>query len=212
AIARPTNPTKLRDQAKWEVPALHWADLSHEDYGVSLLNDCKYGYDAQPNQLRLTLLRGATWPDPEADRGQHQFTYALYPHPGNWQTAQTVRHGYELNLPLQTVLLDPQRSPSHPTATLPPQSQLLNLPAENLILSAFKQSEDDPQQWILRCYECHGQPAELTLQSDLNLAIANSTNLLEQAIVSPDPAAQSATTGQISPWKIVTYKISASNH
>nr|WP_290221811.1 alpha-mannosidase [Trichocoleus desertorum] len=209
AIARPTNPTEPRDKAKWEVPTLHWADLSTEDYGVSLLNDCKYGYDAQPNQLRLTLLRGATWPDPEADRGQHQFTYALYPHIGNWQTAQTVRKGYELNLPLQTVLLDTQRSPSHSRATLPPQSQLLNLSAKNLILSAFKQSEDDPQQWILRCYECNGQPAELTLHSDLDLAIAHPVNLLEQATASLGQV-EGVATVQIAPWKITTLKIATS--
>ncbi|MBW4489599.1 MAG: alpha-mannosidase [Trichocoleus desertorum ATA4-8-CV12] len=209
AIARPTNPTEPREQAKWEVPALHWADLSSEDYGVSLLNDCKYGYDAQPNQLRLTLLRGTTWPDPEADRGQHQFTYALYPHVGNWQTAQTVRKGYELNFPLQTFLLDTQRSPAYPPATLPPQSQLLNLPAENLILSAFKQSEDDPQQWILRCYECHGQPTELTLHSDLGLAIAQPVNLLEQATASLDQDTSAVV--QIAPWKIATLQISTTS-
>ncbi len=92
------------EQAKWEVPALRWADLSADGYGVSLLNDCKYGYDSQPNQLRLTLLRSPSWPNPDADKGFHQFTYALYPHSGSWQQAHTVRRGYELNLPLQVML------------------------------------------------------------------------------------------------------------
>ncbi|HEY9661205.1 MAG TPA: glycoside hydrolase family 38 C-terminal domain-containing protein, partial [Allocoleopsis sp.] len=99
AIQRPTTPQTDRDKAKWEVPALTWADLSDAElsYGVSLLSDYKHGYDAQPNQLRLTLLRSSVWPDPGADRGKrHTFTYALYPHQGNWQAAQTVRRGYEL--------------------------------------------------------------------------------------------------------------------
>lgn len=210
AVARPTNPTEPRDKAKWEVPALHWADLGTDDYGVSLLNDCKYGYDAQPNQLRLTLLRSSTWPDPEADRGLHQFTYALYPHAGTWQTAHTVRRGYELNIPLQVVHLNELRSPQSSTATLPPTGQFLNLQSDNLILSAFKQSEDDPQQWILRCYETHGQPATLNLKSDLDLAIAHPVNLLEQAIdLHPDsPTSNSSGPIAIAPWKVVSLKIS----
>ncbi|MEP0868531.1 alpha-mannosidase [Trichocoleus desertorum AS-A10] len=207
AIARPTNPTEPRDKAKWEVPALHWADLSTNDYGVSLLNDCKYGYDAQPNQLRLTLLRGATWPDPEADCGQHQFTYALYPHAGTWQTAQTVRQGYELNIPLQAIWLETERSLNSSITTLPAEGQFLDLQSENLILSAFKQSEDHPQRWILRCYECHGQPAELRLKSDLGLAIAHPVNLLEQAI-EPENSSGTLQSTQIAPWKIATFKVS----
>lgn len=179
AIRRPTQPKTPTEQAKWEVPALRWADLSAAGYGVSLLNDSKYGYDSQPNQLRLTLLRSPNWPDPEADRGLHQFTYALYPHNGSWQQAHTVRRGYELNLPLQVMLLPAISNPT--TAQLPPIGQFLDLSAENLILMAFKQSEDDPRQWILRCYESHGETAELSLQSDLGLSVAHPVDLLERS-------------------------------
>ena len=103
AIQRSTRPETAAEKAKWEVPALRWADISNSEYGVSLLNDCKYGYDAQPNQLNLTLLRSPTWPDPDADRGIHHFTYAIYPHSNTWQSARTVHRGYELNLPLQVL-------------------------------------------------------------------------------------------------------------
>ncbi|MFP4120591.1 MAG: alpha-mannosidase [Coleofasciculus sp.] len=106
AIQRPTKPQTPAEQAKWEVPALRWADLGDETYGVSLLNDCKYGYDAQPSQLRLTLLKSPMWPHPDADRGIHHFTYALYPHAGTWQAAKTVQRGYELNFPLQVIRLE----------------------------------------------------------------------------------------------------------
>ncbi len=99
-INRQTNPQTPAEKAKWEVSALNWANLGDETSGVALLNDCKYGYDAKPNCLRLTLLRSPLWPDPAADRGIHQFTYAIYPHSGNWQTAQTSHYGYQLNIPL----------------------------------------------------------------------------------------------------------------
>jgi len=204
AIERPTEPKTAAEKAKWEVPALRWADLSADGYGVSLLNDCKYGYDSQPNQLRLTLLRSPSWPDPEADRGRHEFTYALYPHSGSWQSAQTVRRGYELNLPLQVMLFP---SASNPTSgQLPVVGSLLDLSAKNLILMAFKQSEDDPQQWILRCHECQGESAQLSLQSDLELSVAYPVDLLERPINSLETPAYRQTFS-ISPWQIATFKV-----
>ena len=177
---------------------MRWADLSCDSYGVSLLNDCKYGYDSKPNQLRLTLLRSASWPDPEADKGYHEFTYAIYPHSGNWQTAQTVRHGYELNIPLQVIQLPATSSPK--PGTLPEFGSFLNLSADNLVITAFKQSEDNPSQWILRCYECHGLVAEkVLLQSDLGLEVAQQVDILERP---------TQTNFDITPWKIANFVIS----
>ncbi len=196
-ISRPTKPTTPTQKAKWEVPALRWADLSTDDYGVSLLNDCKYGYDSKPNQLNLTLLRSASWPDPEADQGHHEFTYAIYPHSGNWQTAQTVRHGYELNIPFQVIQL-PATSSSKP-GTLPEVGSFLNLSADNLVITAFKQSEDNPSQWILRCYECHGLVAKkASLQSILGLELAQQVDILERPI---------QTSCDIMPWKIANFVV-----
>ena len=84
------------------MPAQRWADLSEGDYGVSLLNDCKYGYDIHDNVMRLTLLKSATSPDPEADQGEHAFTYSLYPHLGDWREG-TVAQAASLNVPLHAV-------------------------------------------------------------------------------------------------------------
>ncbi len=67
------------DEEKFEVCAHRWADLSEPGYGVSLLNDCKYGYDTLGHVLRLTLLRGTEYPDPHGPRPYHEFTYALLP-------------------------------------------------------------------------------------------------------------------------------------
>ncbi|NJL87378.1 MAG: hypothetical protein HC886_17590 [Leptolyngbyaceae cyanobacterium SM1_1_3] len=90
------------DQAKWEVPALRWADLSDSQGGLSILTDCKHGFDAAPSQLRLTLLKSPLWPDPASDRGQHRFTYALYPHAAGPQ--QTPQQAKALNIPLQCLV------------------------------------------------------------------------------------------------------------
>ncbi|QMS90876.1 alpha-mannosidase [Nostoc edaphicum CCNP1411] len=215
AIRRPTKPQTPAEQAKWEVPALRWADLTAEDaiqnYGVSLLNDCKYGYDSKPNQLRLTLLRSSNWPDSQADRGFHEFTYTLYPHAGSWESAHTVRRGYELNIPLQVILnpLTTQNSaltqrPVTTNSTIKGVS-FLDLSAENLILMALKPSEDNPQQLILRCYECHGETAELSLRSDLGLNLGETVDLLERSSTTEFSSGQKILT--IQPWKIASFKV-----
>ncbi|MFW9264509.1 alpha-mannosidase [Nostoc sp. CALU 546] len=223
AIRRPTKPQTPAEHAKWEVPALRWADLTAENiiqnpkskiqnsYGVSLLNDCKYGYDSKPNQLRLTLLRSSNWPDSQADRGFHEFTYTLYPHAGSWESAHTVRRGYELNIPLQVILnplttqnLALTQRPVTANSTIKGVS-FLDLSAENLILMALKPSEDGPQQLILRCYECHGETAELSLQSDLGLNLGETVDLLERSSSTEFSSGQQILT--IQPWKIASFKV-----
>jgi alpha-mannosidase len=199
-IERTTNPQNPAEEAQWEVPALHWADLTDttENYGVSLLNDCKYGYDAQPDQLRLTLLRAATWPDPQSDRGIHHFTYSIYPHQSSWQTARTVQKGYELNTNLRTVMLD-QSQPRNPVSQgLLTRSELLNLSADNLVLMALQLG--DQQNLTLRCYEALGTEAQIELRSDLDIEVGAVIDCLGQAT-----QAQPKT---IKPYKIVTYKLS----
>ncbi|MBD2208399.1 alpha-mannosidase [Nostoc linckia FACHB-104] len=232
AIRRTTKPQTPAEKAKWEVPALRWADLTEEatpenspnpnSYGVSLLNDCKYGYDSQPNQLRLTLLRSPNWPNPEADRGFHEFTYALYPHAGTWESAQTVKRGYELNIPLQVIIhpLTTQHSAT-PLATTggtpatqwllstPHTRSFLNLSADNIILMTLKQAEDDSQQFIMRCYECHGDAAKLSLQSDLGLILGDAVDLLERSITTKFSSEQEIL--NIQPWKIASFRMKPGN-
>ncbi|MBD1843892.1 alpha-mannosidase [Cyanobacteria bacterium FACHB-63] len=192
AIERTTRPETEAEKAKWEVPALGWVDLNDGEYGVSLLSDCKHGFDCQSDQIRLTLLRGSEFPDPKADLDSHEFTYTLYPHAGTWKTAQTTRKAAELLQPLEVfTLAQPSKD-----GTLPPFHSFLDLQSDNLILSSLKQSEDNPDEYILRCYECHGGPAELNLKGDFE--IVEALDLLERPL-------QVST--QIRPWEIRTYRI-----
>ncbi|MGL5059783.1 MAG: glycoside hydrolase family 38 C-terminal domain-containing protein [Microcoleus sp.] len=204
AIERPTRPQTAAEKAKWEVPILRWVDLSDGGFGVSLLNDCKYGCDIQPDRLRLTLLRGSTWPDPEADRGIHEFTYAVYPHAGNWQQADTVRRGYEFNVPLLVKMLPLPEAEGD--RSLPAVGKLLDLSAANLVLMAFKQSEDNPDRWILRCYESQGKPAMLELSGDLGLEIVEPVDLLERPTSSIAKLPQQRNF-PIAPWKIASFLV-----
>ncbi|MFP4082580.1 MAG: alpha-mannosidase [Candidatus Aminicenantes bacterium] len=157
SIQRPTTRNTAWEKARFEVPAIRWADLSDEHYGVSLLNQSKYGYDIKDHVMRLTLLRSPTWPDPMADRGKHQFSYALYPHPGDWREADTVQRGYEFNSPLLPLLVD-----SHP-GELPPSYSFLRVSPSNVILAAVKKAEER-ESLILRVYEAEGRAAEALIE------------------------------------------------
>src|SRR6185369_7817874 len=140
----------------FEVPAQRWADLSDQKHGFSLLNDCKYGYDAKGNVLRLSLLRSPTWPDPDADQGHHEFTYSLYPHAAGWMEALTVREGFNLNYKLSAV-----QTENH-DGSLPPQQSFISIDADNVVLTAFKRAEDD-NSVIARFYEWKGRTGDVFL-------------------------------------------------
>ncbi|MEG4395379.1 alpha-mannosidase [Microcoleus sp. BROC3] len=204
AIARTTKPQTPAEKAKWEVPILRWTDISNDGFGVSLLNDCKYGCDLQPNQIRLTLLRGSTWPDAQADVGVSEFTCAVYPHSGNWQDAGTVRRGYELNLPLLVKVL-PELGENR-NNSLPAVGKFLDLWADNLVLMAFKQSEDDSNVWILRCCESEGKEAVLKFNSDLGLEIVEPVDLLERAANLSEKLPEGRGF-KIEPWKIASFGV-----
>ena len=196
-IQRSNCPKTPYQKAKWEVPALRWADLTDnsKNYGVSLLNDCKYGYDSQSDRLRLTLLKSPRWPDPTCDIGKHEFTYAIYPHRGSWQTAKTVQKARELNIPLQIIISNNRKNNQ---GKLPPVFSGLTVKPDNLIISALKPIEEEKDNYILRCYECEGKPAKIEIESDLNLKLGQGRNLLEETTNDEY---------KINPWKIVTFDL-----
>ncbi|GBO56880.1 alpha-mannosidase [Pseudanabaena sp. lw0831] len=171
-IQRSTLGETTEAKAKWEVPAQYWADIAvspipesllppvagaNSGIGLSVLNDSKYGYDAKPECLRLTLLRSPNWPSPNSDLGHHEFTYRLVPHQGDWREANIVQLAQDLNNPL--VL---QHSPI-PTK----QQSFVRVSAPNIVLSAFKRSQDQLG-WVMRFYEAHGQTTETEIEIALD--------------------------------------------
>jgi alpha-mannosidase len=174
SIERPTTRNTPAERGKFEVPALQWADLSDATHGVSLLNDCKYGYDAKGNVLRLSLLRSPEWPDPHADEGLHQFTYSLYPHAGTWRDALTVRRGYELNYPLLAKQIEKH------DGNLKDEFSFLAVQGDNVVLTAIKKAEDDDA-LTLRYYEWAGKETDVKLQLPPGAQAASETDLMERA-------------------------------
>ncbi len=205
-IERPTTRNNRWDKAKFEVPALRWADLGNGINGFSLINESKYGYDCKDNVLRLTLLRSPVSPDPNADRGHNHFSYALYPHAGDWKTALTVRHGYDYNYKLQAIQVE-----AH-SGTLPPEHSFITVKGKNVVLTAVKKAED-ANGLILRFYEWAGQSGNVLIQVPKGAVSATLTNLMEK----PEGAALEMTnsnqvTVPVHPYAIVTIRIDYPHH
>jgi alpha-mannosidase len=197
-IQRPTTRNNSWEDAKFEVPALRWADLGNDQHGFSLINESKYGYDAPGNVLRLSLLRSPTDPDPNADRGHHHFSYALYPHAGDWKQALTVRHGYEYNYKLRAMQVE-----AH-TGTLPLEHSFLGVGAENVVLTAVKKAEDS-NALILRFYEWAGKDGNVSIQLPKGATSAKLTNLIEQTDGASLPIESGGkVTVPVHPYEIVT--------
>jgi alpha-mannosidase len=199
SVERPTTRRTPAEQAEFEVPAQRWADISDATHGFSLLNDCKYGYDAKGNVLRLSLLRSPEWPDPHADEGPHDFTYSLYPHGGTWKQAQTIRRGYELNYKLISM-----QTLKH-QGSLPGEHSFVKIGPDNVLLTAFKRAEDDDS-LILRFYEWAGRESDVTLQLPREVQSAQETDLMERPIGSLSTHAGTVTV-QTKPYEIKTIKV-----
>ena len=172
AYERATHRNTSWDQQKFEVPAHRWVDLSEAGYGVSLLNDSRYGCDVHEHVMRLTLLRSTTFPDPEADRGSHQFTYSLLPHAGDWIEGETVRRALELNTPIRAHL-------GAVPADVPAARSYVTLSGPSVILETLKPAEDADGS-ILRLYDPHGARGEVTVTLDFPVTQVLACNLVEE--------------------------------
>ncbi|MEM8881566.1 MAG: glycoside hydrolase family 38 C-terminal domain-containing protein [Pseudomonadota bacterium] len=168
-IDRPTHRNTSWDAAQFEVPAQKWADLSEGDFGVALLNDCKYGYDVRSDVLRLSLIKSATMPDATADQGLHRFTYALLPHVG--RTLQDVRQeAYALNRP-------PRLFPGKGRA-VEPVGPIAHCDDPRAVIETIKPAEDG-NGIILRLFDAHNTRGRLALSLNPAIVAVELCGLLE---------------------------------
>ena len=198
SVERPTTRNTPAEQAQFEVPAQRWADISDATHGFSLLNDCKYGYDAKGNVLRLSLLRSPEWPDPHADEGHHEFTYSLYPHRGGWRDGFTINQGYELNYKLIAM-----QTARHTGSVGAVWSFVQTAP--NVIVTAVKKAEDDDG-IIVRFYEWAGKEGDVKVALHGEVEAASDADLMERPIGSL-PVADSMVTVHTKPYEIKTIRV-----
>ena len=142
-------------------------------FGLTVLNDSKYGSDTNKNVFRLTLLRSSHDPDPNPDEGVQTFTYALLPHGGDWRTARSEQAGLALNIPLRAV------PTSAHAGTLADGIQIVS-PDDDIVTGALKHCEDGPG-YILRVFETQGKNTTATLTFPVNVRVQE-TDLLERPV------------------------------
>ncbi|HET6596536.1 MAG TPA: alpha-mannosidase [Anaerolineales bacterium] len=175
-VQRATHHNTSWDWARFETCAQKWVDLSEGDYGVSLLNDCKYGHDIHDHVIRLTLLRSPTKPDPMADFGEHEFKYSLYPHMGAWNE-ETQREAYLLNDP---ILFYKSKVESKASAgSVSSLQSLISSSSPNVIIETVKRAEDGDG-IIVRLYESQRKRGPVQLRVGFAVEAAWETNLLEE--------------------------------
>jgi alpha-mannosidase len=182
------------DRARFEVPAHMWMDMSQGDYGVSLLNDCKYGHEAVGRLMRLTLLKGPLYPDPQSDLEVHRFTYALYPHGGDWAAARTIERALELNEPLVA-----RRVAACKPATW------LGCDSPGVTLEALKRSQDG-KDLIVRVVERCNSRVSAKLALPRPVAQAWSCNLMEE-VEDKLPARGQQVEFTLRPYEIKTIRL-----
>lgn len=192
-VKRPTHWNTSWDWARFESVGHQWADLSERGYGVSLLNDCKYGYDIKDNVMRLSLIKSAIYPDYLADQGHHEFTYSLLPHEGDWVTGSTVQQAWYLNNPLIYHVGQADSS----------ELSFLSMNVDNVMVDAVKMAEMGDS-IVMRVHEFTGKTTRVMLESDLPFRSWQEVNLMEHPTggVSHGPLEFT-----IKPYEIKTFRI-----
>jgi len=146
-VTRPTHANTAFEQARFEVCAHRWAEVSEEGFGAALLNDGRYGYDVRGSVLRLSLLRAPTAPDPLCDRGRHEVTYSLLP----WTDLREVlAAGAALNTPLVTATV-----PAGGSRLVQPRGSFVSCTDPGFVIETVKRA-DDGDGLVLRGYEALG--------------------------------------------------------
>jgi alpha-mannosidase len=194
-VKRPTHWNTSWDYARFEVVGHQWADLSERGYGVSLLNDSKYGYDIKDNRMRLTLLKSAMVPDPTADQGRHEFTYSLLPHKGDWLEGRTVQEAWDLNAPLAAV----RSSQPHLNGL-----SLFRIHGGHVQVDAIKKAEDDGR-IVLRLHEYAGARGSICITSDHHIERWQECDLMERPIA--DAVGDRTIELELKPYEIRTLLI-----
>ena len=201
-VQRPTHDNTSWDAARFEYVAHRFVHVAEPGYGVAVVNGGIYGHEvrAVPRSgggratlVRLSIIRGPTYPDPRADNGVHHFRYAIVP---GATVADAVRHGYHFNLPLRVVMADREVEP------------LVAIDNEAVVVEAVKAADDRSGDVVLRCYESLGGRATTTLKASFAVRGAWLTDLLERPLAKLEVGAGNVVSLQLRPFQVVTVRLS----
>ena len=195
---RPTHKNTPWDAAKFEVCAHKYVDVSQTDFGAAVINDSKYGYSLIDNNISLSLLKGATYPDPNADKGKHNIKYALYTHSGSVNSSDTANVAYKFNNPAYAVA-------SEGLGSLDSEYSLVKCSEDNVFVETVKLCEDSDDV-IVRMFEAKRMSKNVTVTFGFDVKEVYLTSLLEEETEKLTVKDNSVTL-KVKPFEIITLKI-----
>jgi len=196
--------SQTRPQSEQEVPALKWADVSDANYGVTLVNNYKYGHSCNDGVLRLTLVRSSYEPDPLPEVADHEIKFAVIPHKGACDVVAATRAGEEFNSPLAVASAPVQ------SGELPAEMSFVEVLTPNVFVSTVKKAEGSDAV-VIRMFEAEGKKttAKIKLAGIVKPgAKAVETDVLERPLAKNGAKLESETlTVPIPAFGIATVKI-----
>jgi alpha-mannosidase len=198
-LERSTTTNTTWEFAQFEESMHKWVDMSDNSFGLSILNDCKYGCDAKDGHIRPTLFRCATQPNIIQDREHHAFTFSIYPHANKPCDSDVVEEAYNVNFPLKAIV-----SEAHEGA-LPAVYSLVSADKSNIVIETVKVAEDSDS-LIVRAYETWNSKTSATFTFNTAIKSATECNLMEEQ----DEAVEfkdNTITATFKPFEIKTFKI-----
>lgn len=210
---RPTHYNTTWDMAKFEVCCHRFADLSEPAYGVSILNDSKYGFSTCGNLMRLSLLRAPKAPDGNADMGTHSIKWAILPHAGALGPS-TVKAAFAFNSPLKAL-----KAPKERIETLVGKRPVTLKGDESLILDTVKRGEDDKdvgrgdlprrkgRSVVIRVYESLGSRSRAVVETSWNVGKVYKSNILEDDLEQVEMESAGKFKITLRPFEVATYRL-----
>ncbi len=199
-VTRKTHYNTSWDFARFEVCMHKWMDVSENGYGVSVLNDCKYGVGVHDGVIGVSMLKSAVYPNPEADKEHHSFVFSIYPHVGDFRQAGTIDRAYMLNNPMQAVRKE------NAGGSLPNVYSLVSVNVPNAVIEVVKEAENG-RDLIVRLYETFNRRTKAELCFGGTIQSAAECNMLEEEKKALAPAG-SRVTLELKPYEIKTIRVS----
>ena len=171
-VKRATHNNTSWDYAKFEVCAHKWLDVSEDGYGVSILNDCKFGCSVKDGVIGLSMLKSAIYPNPDADKEHHSFWYSIAPHSGDFKQGRTVDKAYSFNNPLCALVK------TNAGGALSNKFSLVTVEEENIVVEVVKEAEAS-KELVIRMYECFNRRGKVHIHIGIPFKSAKETDMLE---------------------------------
>lgn len=199
-VKRPTHYNTSWDFARFEVCAHKWIDVSEDNYGISVLNDCKYGYSVHDSVIGLTMLKSPSYPNPDADRGHHTFSYSFCLHDGDFRDGDIVSKAYAFNNPCKAVIKQEKTEKRMDTAT-----SLISVDEPNIVIETVKKAENS-ESLIVRCYECYNRRTKVNMKIGMPVDKVCVVNPLEDQILEELETKDGIISFVMKPYEIRTLK------